>query len=923
MTAMREDVPPHAVRLESDQLDRFGVALEAARAGSAQLVLCVGEPGSGRTTLLRALAAEAERRGAHVRWPARWEGTECPAGWLGRQITGLPSYAVGAGQVGEALRRLAATSTAMLVLDDADRLDLASANAATDAISAPGPNRLIVCAALTRDTVETRSAAAAALIRVSAATISPAPLRRADVVTLVESCLAGTDDEFADAVLARSGGNALLASELVRDEAVRRLRASAASPPQGDPATLAPDWLQLVHGRLARLSATERVVVETAAIAGLRVRVADLSAASELSVGACADAVASAIRVGLMASDSAGTATLRHDALRAAVAQSLPAERRYALCRRLAESLSGSPGPLPAVDRLAQLATYWRGAAAAGAGAEASRWAQATAAAAADGHRYSEAVELYALAVEHADPLKTVEGAELQLAQAAAAVAAGQLDVARQACRNATETAARIGSARLSAAAALTLSPIGEPGWDGELHRWCTDAVERWSQPDRTRVQLLARRAQAATYLGLYDEADQVSAEALHLADSTGDAEVIIDALTARQLTKGGPSDAAELARLAEQMVELGRVSGRADAEMWGRLWRVDTHFFAGRLDAVAAELPGIQRCAEHSGGPYGHWHLLQTRAALALARAEFSAAQALHRDALQQLADIDHPAVHGSSVAFGVLIGHHLGPAAAVLEPDAWDFGTDPRWAFGAHLLRAFALVDAGRVDEAAASYARCAGPRQWPSPRLAGPILAAYAIPVATATGALDDLPLLREWLLPYADGFAAAGGGGTNFLGPVSLWIGRCDLALGHYDAAAEAFASAAARCADVGAPGFGVEAATLRARTQADAGRPAEARRLAQAALPIARGLGMAPWVTALETLSGGPSGAERLSAREREVAALVAAGLSNRAIADELVISERTAQNHVQHILVKLGFTNRAQIAAWATQRQLR
>jgi DNA-binding NarL/FixJ family response regulator len=48
--------------------------------------------------------------------------------------------------------------------------------------------------------------------------------------------------------------------------------------------------------------------------------------------------------------------------------------------------------------------------------------------------------------------------------------------------------------------------------------------------------------------------------------------------------------------------------------------------------------------------------------------------------------------------------------------------------------------------------------------------------------------------------------------------------------------------------------------------------------------------------------------------------LVAAGLSNRAIADRLVISDRTAQNHVQHILGKLGFTNRAQIAAWASRQ---
>jgi non-specific serine/threonine protein kinase len=55
---------------------------------------------------------------------------------------------------------------------------------------------------------------------------------------------------------------------------------------------------------------------------------------------------------------------------------------------------------------------------------------------------------------------------------------------------------------------------------------------------------------------------------------------------------------------------------------------------------------------------------------------------------------------------------------------------------------------------------------------------------------------------------------------------------------------------------------------------------------------------------------------RLTAREREVAALIAQGLSNRDIAARLVISARTAETHVQHIMVKLGLTARAQIAAW-------
>jgi DNA-binding CsgD family transcriptional regulator len=60
----------------------------------------------------------------------------------------------------------------------------------------------------------------------------------------------------------------------------------------------------------------------------------------------------------------------------------------------------------------------------------------------------------------------------------------------------------------------------------------------------------------------------------------------------------------------------------------------------------------------------------------------------------------------------------------------------------------------------------------------------------------------------------------------------------------------------------------------------------------------------------------------LTAREREVAAYVAQGMSNRAIADILVVGERTVETHISNILQKLGFTSRAQIAAWAVEKGL-
>src|SRR5262249_56035759 len=59
----------------------------------------------------------------------------------------------------------------------------------------------------------------------------------------------------------------------------------------------------------------------------------------------------------------------------------------------------------------------------------------------------------------------------------------------------------------------------------------------------------------------------------------------------------------------------------------------------------------------------------------------------------------------------------------------------------------------------------------------------------------------------------------------------------------------------------------------------------------------------------------------LTARELQVARLIRGGRSNKEIAPELVISQRTAENHVEHILAKLGFTSRAQIAAWVAGSQ--
>ncbi|WAM19400.1 helix-turn-helix transcriptional regulator [Rhodococcus sp. JS3073] len=68
------------------------------------------------------------------------------------------------------------------------------------------------------------------------------------------------------------------------------------------------------------------------------------------------------------------------------------------------------------------------------------------------------------------------------------------------------------------------------------------------------------------------------------------------------------------------------------------------------------------------------------------------------------------------------------------------------------------------------------------------------------------------------------------------------------------------------------------------------------------------------------LNPGTGTGANLTPRELQVADLVSQGLSNKAIAERLMISQRTAQGHVEHTLSKLGFTSRVQIAAWVIKQ---
>ena len=197
-------------------------------------------------------------------------------------------------------------------------------------------------------------------------------------------------------------------------------------------------------------------------------------------------------------------------------------------------------------------------------------------------------------------------------------------------------------------------------------------------------------------------------------------------------------------------------------------------------------------------------------------------------------------------------------------------------------------------------------------------------HGLVVAAGLGRTEDIKFLAEQFEPFRGRHVANGAGSGTYMGPVELQLGLAAAALGRLDAAAEDLQTAVSACEANGAAGYGVQASVELAEALARRRAPgdlARARAMLGRAAGEAERLGMDPFTARIGRLRAqlAASAGAGLSPRELEVAALVARGLTNKQIGETLFVSERTAENHVQHILVKLGFSNRSQSAAWSRE----
>jgi DNA-binding CsgD family transcriptional regulator len=952
------------------ELAALGSAVDAALAGRLQVVICQGEPGIGKTRLAEELAGLARRREVRAVWGTGIDTVGAPPFWpwveILRTICGWRDVAAiaaehdltadlasvapdlvgasagtarGPGQEDrfrqvDALSRLLCQVTSreplVVVLDDAhwaDRPSVLLVRHLARTLRAQPLLILMTC----RHTENPHAADVAELAR------EPVT-RHIDLTGLPVSAVArqlaeitGHEVSSAEAaqVHALTGGNPFFVAEVGRILPARRIGGGITPVP--------PNVRETIAARLGRLSSSCVQLLQAASILGRDFSVEAAAAMTDRSPLDCLAPLDEAQAAGLVeVGPTPGGYRFVHALVRDAIESALSSEDGVRLHRTAAEILENRLGS-PRGPQLFELARHWVVAAVAGERIRACTWIERAAEEAMHGLAYEESARLLRLALAVADgELEPTAECRLRLRLARALHLSGDDSACLEARVAAAGLARQLGRADLLAEAALAAEAVGPTSSEEDSQRLCREALAALTDDQPAlRSRVMARLAEACVYAGWfkhetldYETAETASAQALVLAEKCGDRGALRAALRARRMACSGPEGLDERERLSERMLAFGRESADAWTQLWARLWRIDAAFERGDLAGVTREVEALASCVEDVGGPHARFELLRCSAVLAQAQGRFDDALKLAAKAFTEIGLTEH---FGYQERAGLLhmIGLHFGHEASGSVEAAGLAGVTvferPVQTAGiiVAVANAHLLASVGRLDEARAVYESLGPPARWqPSPHAVLPALA-YGIHLAIAIDADADVETLWARLARYRGHHVVSGAGQVAYAGPVELWLGIAELHLGLLDAAVADLDHTVTVCGANGAAGYRIQGqvqlATALAR-RGEKGDVTRSRSLLESSARQAARLNMSPVKARAEHLLRQLITAGPLTRREWEVAELVAQGATNREIALRLCLSERTAQNHVQHILTKLGQSNRSQIAAWVTKR---
>ena len=647
----------------------------------------------------------------------------------------------------------------------------------------------------------------------------------------------------------------------------------------------------------------------------------------------CLDLLGEAGRLGLVEPEGGpGRHRFLDTTLHEGLLDGLAASVRVRLHARVAEAI----GTIHA-DRidahLFELAAHWSAAAVGDYRQPAARWVVRAAEAAMYTSDYAHAALLFRRALEiGGGALDTDEHCRTLLGLATAAYRSSEVDTALAACTEAATLAARIGRPDMQAEAAIVVEPMLVPEVNVQLRRLCETALTALpaTQPG-LRVRVTARLADVCHYLGDLSAAHAACDQLIDLGGRSGEPREVAIGLHARQLDVSGPDGVEERQRLAEQLLCVARELADPAETAAAHLWLVDVALQHGDIGRAGRELESALLAGTDSTDVITKWQLLRAQSTLAQAQARYDDASRLADDAAALLTAAGNPLGRLIWVGQQMNIRYHVGFDAAFTAALGLRGGATVPPVLLASPIQTLAtvvlLTSLDRRGDAAAAYRSLGPAADWTATPHAELFSWVFGILAAIELGERDDVVVLRRRLDRHRGRHVASGAGCIAYFGPVELWLGVAAGYLGAHEEAIADLQQAVRLCAANGAAGFHAQAQLELARAHAargGTGDVVQARALGTAVLERADLLGMSPLAAAASALleRTGPASAAGLTRREREVAQLVADGLTNRAIAGRLYLSERTAANHVQHILGKLGLANRSQIASLVSRGQL-